>query len=242
MVSMHGIRKRYNRRHDFVVFEEKIKTSMVLTGLNAEVRKEIDRSDQSTGGPETRQENGAGSRIRRAVIADREPPAIGRLYKASDKNGARLEPQKVRQHTEHQSSITSREPQERKTSDVQLQQKIKFQPKPPRARPEANLPVPSGSRQEVLLETQYPENADDFVYDTYFRTSQPAPGFQYDGLPATVAIADEKVGVLVIAEDDEAIWEAYAEDAEESEKDWNSEEEDENGIFPTLDGQIRNMS
>ncbi|KAI9809556.1 MAG: hypothetical protein M1827_006791 [Pycnora praestabilis] len=45
---------------------------------------------------------------------------------------------------------------------------------------------------------------------------------------ASAGQSDGIVGLLVITEEDQALWEAYAED-EDNERDWNSEEEDENG-------------
>ncbi len=76
------------------------------------------------------------------------------------------------------------------------------------------------------------EDEGEYVYDTYAR--QPSkPGKASVNLESMHLVSEidggnGKIGVLVITEEDQEIWETYAED-EDSEKDWNSEEEDENG-------------
>lgn len=65
-----------------------------------------------------------------------------------------------------------------------------------------------------------------YVYDTYILSAADAKaaGDMDD-------IEYGNVGFLVIEEEDQAVWESYLED-EGSDKDWNSEEEDENGKSP----------
>lgn len=121
--------------------------------------------------------------------------------------------------------------QKKRISGAPLQAQIKFQPKPATALREEKRPMTTAS--EDLPDAQDGESQDEYVYDTYLRTKQPLVGFQSDGpmdIDQLEIATDGKVGVLVIAEEDEAAWEAYG-DEEESDKDWNSEEEDENGIF-----------
>ncbi|KAF2836821.1 hypothetical protein M501DRAFT_232794 [Patellaria atrata CBS 101060] len=59
-----------------------------------------------------------------------------------------------------------------------------------------------------------------YTYDTFVRCQTGTL------VPVDTNIMHGNVGVLVIGEEDEPLWDKYAED--ESDKDWNSEEEDEN--------------
>ena len=67
------------------------------------------------------------------------------------------------------------------------------------------------------------EDADeDYVFDTFIRQSTEPTALQSDGLL-------ERVGYLVIEKEDEDLWEMYADDDFDSVKDWDSEQDDENG-------------
>ena len=110
----------------------------------------------------------------------------------------------------------------------------KIKPKPPKPRPMVKNLESGGSGGDDFADGLIsPENEEDFVYDTYVRslgqpagiaTDIPAP---YDDEPNLVD--NSKIGILVIPEHDQAMWETFGEE-EESDKDWNSEEEDENGM------------
>lgn len=65
---------------------------------------------------------------------------------------------------------------------------------------------------------------DDYVYDTYVRTKDPVMLPTWDNDDS----ANDKIGYLVITEQDQPFWETYFED-EESDKEFDTDEEDENG-------------
>ncbi|KAI9678903.1 MAG: hypothetical protein M1829_001888 [Trizodia sp. TS-e1964] len=72
---------------------------------------------------------------------------------------------------------------------------------------------------------------DDYVFDTYVRMPSKRERFAIDGTIepelGELGGSNETVGLLVITEEDQSKWEKFAVDSE-SDKDWNSEEEDEN--------------
>jgi len=92
---------------------------------------------------------------------------------------------------------------------------------------------PTGDGEPVVLHSKSNFGAaeagsaseDDYVYETYVR------------LPHNAAVQTEieqknlmaNIGVLVIAEEDEELWEAYAES--DSEDEWDEEDADSNGMF-----------
>ena len=96
--------------------------------------------------------------------------------------------------------------------------KLKYKPKVPPLRYKDRHPDKSTPQIDVdMMDLDSDEG--DFVYDTYVRQ------------PDTAVSLDEmngNIGILVITEEDQEVWESYIED-EDSDKDWNSEEEDENG-------------
>jgi hypothetical protein len=68
---------------------------------------------------------------------------------------------------------------------------------------------------------------DDYVYDTYVRTKDPV-------VPANLESEDSaniQVGYIVISEEDQPLWETYFEDEVESDKEFETDEEDENGKY-----------
>ena len=110
---------------------------------------------------------------------------------------------------------------------------LKYQPKspPPRNRNVDVTKSISTSDLEMTANLDTGSEEGDYVYDTYIRHLNPS----YDVSSNDVNITDplqyfagQNYGLLVITEEDEEAWEAYGED-DMSDKDWNSEEEDENG-------------
>ena len=71
------------------------------------------------------------------------------------------------------------------------------------------------------------QDADDseYVYDTFIRQSTEPSALDPNGM----AISADRVGYLVLGEGDDELWHVYPDDGEESEKDWDSEQDDENG-------------
>lgn len=108
----------------------------------------------------------------------------------------------------------------------------KIKPKPPKPRPQ-KTPMESGdlSGDDVADGMTSPEGEEDFVYDTYVRSSgQPAgiPTEISEPYQVKVHVDNRKIGILIIPDHDQAVWETFGEE-DENDKDWNSEEEDENG-------------
>lgn len=120
--------------------------------------------------------------------------------------------------------------------------KVKPKPKPPK-------PRPSKAETEATEGTQYDhgdamdlseiqgDNPENFVFDVYVRQTEhlheePLTGMQNTALNS----ADpDKVGVLVIADEDQETWELYGAEDQSSDEDWNSEEENENGQHHPFD-------
>ena len=111
---------------------------------------------------------------------------------------------------------------------------LKFQPKPPKPRLQKTLvPVQEVQKNETKLGADATKNEDDFVYDTYVRYKGSVLADCLDSdlcsdKPFQNAQLD-KVGLLVIEKEDEEAWEEYAEHIE-SDKEWDTDYEDENGL------------
>ena len=112
---------------------------------------------------------------------------------------------------------------------------LKVKPKPPKPRqPRTEKLANDGSGDNVMADTINLDDDGDYVLDTYVRSSakpfeatEPAESC-HDSLHG---IDHYNIGILVIEdEEEEALWEAFAED-QESDPEWNSEEEDENGLW-----------
>ena len=127
--------------------------------------------------------------------------------------------------------------------------KLKVKPKPPKPRRSKTEEVvedggADDDDDDVMTDTINLDDDDEgeYVLDTYIRSSAAEP-FDIIAEPAasnhdsvdSIDIDHSNVGILVIEnEEEEALWEAFAEDQEESDTEWNSEEEDENGnLFET---------
>ena len=110
---------------------------------------------------------------------------------------------------------------------------LKIKPKPPKPRqPRAEKSTVDGSGDNIMTDAINFDDDGDYVLDTYVRSdarpfefSEP-PNSHCDSLHGT---DHDNIGILVIEDEEEALWEAFAED-EESDTEWNSEEEDENGL------------
>ena len=77
--------------------------------------------------------------------------------------------------------------------------------------------------QTTMTSNSDPEMNDDYVYETYVRVAQ-SPGFQ--------GANGNTVGLLVIEDQDEELWEAFAEHDENSK--WDEEDADSNGMLVLL--------
>lgn len=136
--------------------------------------------------------------------------------------------EQLHQIAHHQSLISTHSPGARLHEP---QPKIK--PKPPKPRAQKKQIESADSSGEDVADIMIGlENEDDFVYDTYVRSSGQLAGIptdisgQYNG--ESHHVDSNRIGILIIPEQDQALWEKFGEE-EESDRDWNSEEEDENG-------------
>ena len=112
---------------------------------------------------------------------------------------------------------------------------LKVKPKPPKPRqPRTEDLADDGSGDGITSDIIDPDDYGDYVLDTYVRSgtqflgaTEPAKSYR-DSLQG---IDHGNIGILVIEdEEEEALWEAFAED-QESDPEWDSEEEDENGLW-----------
>ena len=113
--------------------------------------------------------------------------------------------------------------------------KLKVNPKPPKPRgPRSESLADDGNRGDGMINITDLDDDGDYVLDTYIRSS--AQPFEVTGAADSVYdslydIDHGNVGILVIEDgEEEALWEAFADD-QESDPEWNSEEEDENGLW-----------
>lgn len=118
-------------------------------------------------------------------------------------------------------------------SQPQSQPKIKLKPPRPRPQEKERKSIDSGGDQ-VMEDVIDIESEKDFVYDTYVRSSGQVVITPQDMTEPRVSelenIDNNTIGILVIEDEDQEIWETFAEE-EGSDNEWNSEEEDENGMF-----------
>lgn len=232
MVSIHGVKKSRSGRRDLAVFEEKIKLVGDLRDLNMGFRKGIDRPVRDVATPRSGEGIQMDSKAPVAVSTGGDSSVTECLPKTLDGDQVTARLRKVDESTKCPCEAGLQEIPKERTSDPLLQPQIKVQPKPTTALREENLASPTSL--EDLPDAQDSECQDEFVYDTYLRTKPVMVGLQSDcpmDIDQINMLASGKVGILVIAEQDEEAWEAYAAEEEESDKDWNSEEEDENGRY-----------
>lgn len=118
--------------------------------------------------------------------------------------------------------------------DISNASQLKVQPKPPKAR-QLNIQhqADACSANVSIMDISEDGNEDEYVYDTYVRsTGRPACASVKSSegdMGLLQSIDQSKIGILIIAEEDQEEWETFAEVDQDSDKDWNSEEEDENG-------------
>ena len=107
---------------------------------------------------------------------------------------------------------------------------LKFQPKPPKPRAKLELPHDRTMSGNVIELEEDLMNQDEYVFDTYVRIKEPSQRSSKDHQAVGVSgtMQPDKVGVLVIKEEDELEWQEHLEDFDD-EKEWDSEDEDENG-------------
>ncbi|KAL8802048.1 MAG: hypothetical protein Q9182_004061 [Xanthomendoza sp. 2 TL-2023] len=110
----------------------------------------------------------------------------------------------------------------------------KAKPKPPKPRPAKEAVGASNhvdsTHQDVMNVDERVDKPDAFVFDVYLRQAEfVADKSSAESANTKLETADpDKVGLLVIEDEDQDIWELYGEEDQSSDGGWNSEEEDEN--------------
>ena len=109
---------------------------------------------------------------------------------------------------------------------------LKSQPKPPKPRQAKTQSALDAGKVDVEM-TDGNDLEDDSMYvvDTFVRSiAQPTTTEDSDSYVDPLrGLSQGNVGILVIDEDEEELWEMYGE-IQESDPEWNSEDEDENGV------------
>ncbi|KAI9691545.1 MAG: hypothetical protein M1822_007616 [Bathelium mastoideum] len=121
---------------------------------------------------------------------------------------------------EYENGVTSDSESENKSRAP----KTRFKPKVPAQRyREQPKQVVQPSEQDDSMKIDASRD-NDYVYDTYIRYRTDLTQWQV----GHESPENGTYGILVIDEDDQPLWEEFIDDEEGSEKDWNSEDEDEN--------------
>lgn len=108
---------------------------------------------------------------------------------------------------------------------------LKSQPKPPKPRQaKTQGAVDAGIIDVEMIDSTVLEDDSMYVVDTYVRSIAQLTTEDSDFYVDPLRVVDQgNIGILVIDEDEEELWEMYGE-IQESDPEWNSEEEDENGL------------
>ena len=118
---------------------------------------------------------------------------------------------------------------EKSVSQPLSERSLKFKPKPPKDRPRRRDHQPGSVSPELDAFNE----EDDFVMDTYIRSefdSSRRSEHDEQMIDPTEHLQTENIGILIIEEEDEAIWDAYV-GGLGTESDGVDEEEDENGML-----------
>ena len=112
---------------------------------------------------------------------------------------------------------------------------LKFQPKPPKPRQQATQASGADYRGPMLLDTDRSgvDHDIDYVYDTYIKEPMSAEpnGLEVGELMhLSASLCGVREGTLIIEEEEEALWETFEVDGK-SDRERNSEEDDENGQY-----------
>lgn len=125
---------------------------------------------------------------------------------------------------------------ENEAHGVHTRTRTQIKPKPPRPRPSNAEAGDTGDVREdrvnaMDLSGTKDEEPEHFVFDVYVRHAEQVDQRASVGIQDTVLHLKDpgKVGVLMIADEDQETWELYGAEDQSSDEEWNSEEEDENG-------------
>ncbi len=121
--------------------------------------------------------------------------------------------------------------QEKQSNNLNPPQ-LKTQPKPPKPRPSrSQQSVDNHSTDNVMIDAADIDEDSLYVFDTYVRSSAGQDGANDNvdlNIEALRGMSSGNFGIIVIDDDQEELWETYGQ-YQESDVEWNSEEEDENG-------------
>lgn len=109
---------------------------------------------------------------------------------------------------------------------------LKSQPRPPKPRQaKTQGAVDAGEIDVEMTDNNDLEDDSMYVVDTYVRSIAPPTTTEDSNsyVDPLRGLDEGKIGILIIGEDEEELWEIYGE-MQESDPEWNSEEEDENGL------------
>ena len=111
---------------------------------------------------------------------------------------------------------------------------LKTQPKPPKpSQPIMQQATDACSGDVAMADSDVLDEESNYVFDTYVRSSAQPLGTGESAelhVGPLQGIDHGSIGIIVIDDDEEELWETYGE-VQESDPEWNSEEEDENGGF-----------
>lgn len=237
------IHKRKQRRNDLPVFVEKSGLAR-FTQDNLPKILEVSRDTARTkGNGHHKAESMDGSKIALGA-RESEVKTTGAAVTSSTPSMAKKVNEKLSEYSQNSIMLawqlqelatkeSLRSSPDLRGSQPQSQPKIKL--KPPRPRPQEKERKSGDSGGDQVMEDVIDiESEKDFVYDTYIRSSGQVVSTPKDMTEPRVSelenIDNNRIGILVIDDEDQEIWETFAEE-EESDKEWNSEEEDENGMF-----------
>ncbi|KAH0273279.1 hypothetical protein KCU91_g6062, partial [Aureobasidium melanogenum] len=118
--------------------------------------------------------------------------------------------------------------EEEARESARVKPKVTSIPKKPvqryRERHPEQFAAPAQTTQKAEEDVDMMSDDDDYVYDTYVRTKDPV-------VPATLEAEDSsniQIGYIVISEEDQPLWETYFEEETESDKEFETDDEDEN--------------
>ena len=120
--------------------------------------------------------------------------------------------------------------EEEAREEARTKPKVTSLPKKPVQRyrdrhPDQFVAQPQPSQHKPDEDVDMMSDDDDYVYDTYVRTKDPV-------VPASLESDDPsniQIGYIVISEEDQPLWETYFEEEAESDKEFETDDEDENG-------------
>lgn len=237
------IHKRKQRRNDLPVFVEKSGLAR-LTQDNLPKILEASRATANTKGiGDHKAESTDGPKIALGA-PESEAKTTGSAVTSSTPGMAKKVNEKLSEYSQNSIMLawqlqelatkeSLRSSPDLRGSQPQSQPKIKLKPPRPRPQEKERKSIDSGGDQ-VMEDVIDIESEKDFVYDTYVRSSGQVVSTPKDMTEPRVSelenIDNNTIGILVIEDEDQEIWDTFAEE-EGSDKEWNSEEEDENGMF-----------